>query len=200
MVVATGQRTFQDRLVDLGYVDYGHYLRSKYWRGLRGRYRLTNLPKFCVGCLERKYQLHHWTYERLGNERCSDVIPLCEGCHHDVHAYSKAKGVSIRHTHEILRDLKGWTQLEMCNRFAAYYALDRDIWTTNSPAREAEPPFKNVVVPSPVSGRVSKGGARNEAIRFIVGLVDKSEDARRLSTLTKLAVAKLMAELEKRIR
>ena len=35
----------------------------------------------------RGVQLHHLTYERIGNEELDDLIALCSGCHQVVHAH-----------------------------------------------------------------------------------------------------------------
>jgi hypothetical protein len=40
----------------------------------------------CEFCKRRrKFNLHHKTYERLGHERTTDLIILCDDCHTEVH-------------------------------------------------------------------------------------------------------------------
>lgn len=67
-----------------GYKNYGDYLRSAHWRRLRAEYRASDLPQSCI-CGEWETQLHHITYERVGQERLSDLVPLCPSCHTLVH-------------------------------------------------------------------------------------------------------------------
>jgi len=67
-----------------GYANYGDYLRSAHWRRLRAEYRASDLPQSCI-CGEWETQLHHITYERVGRERLSDLVPLCPSCHNLVH-------------------------------------------------------------------------------------------------------------------
>lgn len=39
-------------------------------------------------CEESKFlQLHHKTYKNLGNEKLSDLVYLCNKCHHETHDY-----------------------------------------------------------------------------------------------------------------
>jgi hypothetical protein len=61
--------------------DYRRALRSPYWRALRKRL----LPKdnACSNCGQCQHvlELHHKTYERLGQELDDDVVFLCPLCH-----------------------------------------------------------------------------------------------------------------------
>lgn len=54
-------------------------------------------PKRCLVCraTRREIQLHHITYENLGNERYSDVIALCKLCHDNLHKWLKRRGLTI---------------------------------------------------------------------------------------------------------
>jgi 5-methylcytosine-specific restriction endonuclease McrA len=61
---------------------YLERINSPEWRELKERLILKR-GNCCQQCgKERKtLHLHHVTYERLGNERDSDLILLCAGCH-----------------------------------------------------------------------------------------------------------------------
>lgn len=75
----------QARLRELGYTDYATYLRSPHWRVMRDAYWKSSEPKDCI-CGERDgLQLHHLTYERLGEELLYDLTPLCKPCHAMIH-------------------------------------------------------------------------------------------------------------------
>lgn len=68
-------------VLELRSVPYTDYLQSPEWRAKREkalrfagyRCQLCNSPK--------NLQVHHRTYERLGNERLSDLTVLCADCH-----------------------------------------------------------------------------------------------------------------------
>ncbi len=92
-------------------MNYHAYIFSKAWRGRRGRelLRVDYCCEFCgyqVGSLEDSgdcyLQVHHLSYERLGNEAQEDLIVLCNFCHADVHDYEQIKkgvaGLAARRT------------------------------------------------------------------------------------------------------
>lgn len=66
-------------------VGYENYLKSKHWLIVRNSIITPNTE--CAVCGEKNthLQLHHKTYERIGNESVNDLIPLCENCHKLVH-------------------------------------------------------------------------------------------------------------------
>lgn len=62
---------------------YAAYLKSSKWRQRR-RAKLQEANYECErkDCHERdRLEVHHLTYERLGNERSDDLIVLCQSCH-----------------------------------------------------------------------------------------------------------------------
>lgn len=79
----------REQLRELGFDSYGAYLRSKHWRGLREDYRSTYGWKCVCGATERLH-LHHVSYDRLGSERLTDVVPLCQPCHEVMHELRRA--------------------------------------------------------------------------------------------------------------
>ena len=66
-------------------VKYERYLKTKKWKNLakRVRQRANNRCQHCntTGLLH----VHHKTYERVGNERITDLIALCPACHEIEH-------------------------------------------------------------------------------------------------------------------
>lgn len=82
-------------------VKYHDYIKSDKWKAKR------------LECLKRdNYQcqkcgtatnlvIHHWTYDRLGNEDLGDIVTLCKECHKKVHhndILQKAKkhGITVK--------------------------------------------------------------------------------------------------------
>lgn len=62
-------------------VDYGRYLASREWR-LRRKEVMEITDGWCYRCWSEKIRdVHHLTYERLGNEGAADLQGLCHSCH-----------------------------------------------------------------------------------------------------------------------
>jgi hypothetical protein len=75
----------------LGFKDYEAYLASPHWQSVRQRVleaQRTRLQRsICEGCGKEGigFDVHHKTYERLGNELIEDCQVLCEQCHYKLH-------------------------------------------------------------------------------------------------------------------
>lgn len=66
----------------LGFEDYEAYIGSPQWRRVKRAYRASDLPQRCFLCATtERIELHHRTYERVGRELLTDLIPLCAECH-----------------------------------------------------------------------------------------------------------------------
>ncbi len=71
---------------------YGAYLQSPEWQA-RKRAKLSAADYTCEECgypfvphrTARQFEVHHKTYERLGNERREDLVVLCSDCHEKAH-------------------------------------------------------------------------------------------------------------------
>lgn len=84
------------RLRQLGYRSYGHYLQSSHWRATKARYRAAeHLPQACMCEAVDNLQLHHMTYERLGEELLTDLVPLCVTCHNMVHELERRGDITL---------------------------------------------------------------------------------------------------------
>lgn len=88
---------FLNKITALGFKTYEEYLDSDLWQQFRKKYfRSKKTKKFCLVCLgddefNFSVELHHLTYERLGQERLNDVIPLCREHHEQVHEILKQR-------------------------------------------------------------------------------------------------------------
>lgn len=64
---------------------YHDYMLSERWRLKRGIViRVCGFQ--CQRCgskhdFRNRLQVHHYTYERLGDERLDDLVALCKACH-----------------------------------------------------------------------------------------------------------------------
>ena len=73
--------------------DAGKYAKRVHWsriRHLREGMVGAELCELC-GHVTLGTDQHHRTYERMGNEWVTDVIFLCQSCHHHVHASGKRR-------------------------------------------------------------------------------------------------------------
>jgi hypothetical protein len=71
-------------------ITYKSYIQSDEWRRVRERYRASRLPQTCHVCNVARVDLHHKTYKRLGNERLTDLVPLCRDHHTEAHTLVRA--------------------------------------------------------------------------------------------------------------
>ena len=68
-----------------GMPSYGQYIRSKEWKAKRDAI-LRRANNRCEACRKRKAtQVHHLTYERLFNEKHTDLLAVCARCHAKEH-------------------------------------------------------------------------------------------------------------------
>ena len=95
--------------------EYVAYLASAAWRERKER-ALASAAACCWCCralpTERRLDLHHMTYERLGHEQYGDLVLLCRKCHEAVHARRKqypttvAATQAVREFHQRTRRLR----------------------------------------------------------------------------------------------
>jgi len=61
--------------------EYTDYLNSPQWQAVRTA-ALRRAGYRCASCgSDRRLEVHHTTYERLGGEAWGDLVVLCHGCH-----------------------------------------------------------------------------------------------------------------------
>lgn len=70
--------------------EYDDYLRSPEWKR-RAAKIMDRANGICEGCLtEPATEVHHRTYENLGNEFAFELLALCDRCHRRIHKKSAA--------------------------------------------------------------------------------------------------------------
>jgi len=75
------QKDEQDRFSE----KYNAHLKSSLWRAKRNKI-LNRAGGLCEGCREQAAtQVHHLTYENLGNEFLFELVAICDGCHTRYH-------------------------------------------------------------------------------------------------------------------
>lgn len=64
---------------------YSDYLKTTAWR-LKRQAVLTRANNWCEGCAARQAtQVHHKTYDHVGNELLFELVAVCDECHHILH-------------------------------------------------------------------------------------------------------------------
>ncbi len=64
--------------------DYQQYLKSRTWTEKRDRV-LKKYEYSCFHCLRPTRIVHHLKYRGWGEEKESDLIPVCDDCHKSLH-------------------------------------------------------------------------------------------------------------------
>lgn len=67
------------------WVQYTAYLKTTAWR-LKRQAVLTRANNWCEGCAARPAtEVHHKTYDHMGNELLFELVAVCNACHHILH-------------------------------------------------------------------------------------------------------------------
>ena len=65
--------------------EYIEYLKSAEWNERRKMF-MEEADWICSECGAKATQLHHLSYDNLGEEELDiDVVALCKECHEDIH-------------------------------------------------------------------------------------------------------------------
>lgn len=77
--------------------EYQVYLHSEHWADVKQRFRESKRPKTCIVCNYPKIELHHISYDKLGEERIDkDIIPLCRKCHQKIHNFHNSEKINVK--------------------------------------------------------------------------------------------------------
>ncbi len=72
--------------------EYREYLRSEDWRERR-KELMEEAGWVCGECGDDAKELHHLTYDNLGEEELDiDVVALCIDCHKEIHGNKDDQG------------------------------------------------------------------------------------------------------------
>ena len=88
--------------------EYQKYLQSSHWKDIRRRYRESKLfDGQCYACSStERLQLHHKSYNRLGRERLTDLIYLCDECHSIIHHILRIRASGKTNLWNVARKLR----------------------------------------------------------------------------------------------
>lgn len=85
--------------------DMKKYLNGSHWMKFCARYKASDRLQTCFACGQENVSLHHRTYERLGRERLSDVVPLCQSHHRELHHLVNRGEATLYDAHKALKKL-----------------------------------------------------------------------------------------------
>lgn len=85
-------------------IPYRDYIKSPEWADVKARYQKSRLPKKCMACGSKNYDLHHRTYKRLGKEWLTDLVPLCREHHDQTHALKPTDSTLYRAHSKLCKD------------------------------------------------------------------------------------------------
>lgn len=74
-------------------MDYEQYIISVDWMYKRQEALYRDGYKCCLCGRNRELEVHHLTYERLGNENLEDLMTLCVRCYNDAHYFENYEEV-----------------------------------------------------------------------------------------------------------
>ena len=85
---------------------YKDYLDSDEWKKLRTRVR-RRARGWCERCkVGPRADIHHLTYERLGNERLDDLVAVCRECHEYLHGRRAQDPAAVAYTERETKDVR----------------------------------------------------------------------------------------------
>ena len=73
-------------------VNYDQYMKSPQWKKKRKLVMIFFDHKCAICNKSGRLEAHHRTYQRLGAELLTDLIPLCPGCHETFHNTNRLPG------------------------------------------------------------------------------------------------------------
>lgn len=102
------------RLNTLGYRSYDAYLKSADWAKVKANFRKLVIEECGLCGSEEGLDLHHMTYERVGEESPFDLTWLCRKCHSMVHALEMRGEMGL--------DFAGLTDMKRAAQYAVVTA------------------------------------------------------------------------------
>ena len=83
--IETAARLRSEREVHMSWAEYHDYLQTPRWAKVREQ-ALARFDWRCAACHSSEYlNVHHRTYQRVGNEYLTDLTVLCRYCHQVLH-------------------------------------------------------------------------------------------------------------------
>ena len=72
-------KAFLNSLSKMGFKSLQAYLASEHWQLMKEWYfRIDELPKHCIVCQSKEFDLYHWKYQPLEQFLPCDLVPMCQ--------------------------------------------------------------------------------------------------------------------------
>lgn len=107
-------------LARLGLANYEIYLQSEWWIETCRRYQKSKLLQACLVCGQKKYDLWHTSYEHLGTEDISRLLPICNHHRQKLHEYLTEHGLPCEASWEAISQLKFQNTFHYNRKLLAY--------------------------------------------------------------------------------
>lgn len=92
-------------------MNYDEYPRSAAWKRVRERVR-RRARGWCERCkVGKRADVHHLSYERLGNELPEDLVAVCRPCHEFLHGVHSKDPAAETYTKDEVRMVRHLTEL-----------------------------------------------------------------------------------------
>ena len=79
------KKILKNQLWSIGFDSYDNFLASDWWK-MKREAIFEAKGKKCEICGSKfRVEIHHKTYQHLGNERLDDVLVVCHSCHSKIH-------------------------------------------------------------------------------------------------------------------
>jgi hypothetical protein len=118
---------------------YNRYISSEDWK-VKRRQILERDGNCCQTCLSNEcLEVHHKTYERLGNEALKDLITLCHDCHEAITTVIRRRKYSGRVIEVVDVDRRTPTlTIEVKTNGTADIEIQTHIRSTPAPSQRAD--------------------------------------------------------------
>ena len=67
----------------LGFKNYKDYLKSYLWKS-KAKWMKECFPNCYICGSSKRLEVHHKTYENIGNEKSQELLVLCRKCHKEI--------------------------------------------------------------------------------------------------------------------
>jgi len=102
----TNKKIKNRKIEKLREMDYMEYLKTDWWKHRRKKFINKFKIKDCYCCKESFREVHHCSYDRIGNEKDKDLVLLCNKCHNEVHnLVLNDKKIKLKEAHEIYKKI-----------------------------------------------------------------------------------------------
>lgn len=135
------------KLRRLGFANYSEYIASPEWADVRARYKRSIRPQDCGLCgTSEKIEIHHLTYERVGEEELSDLTALCRDCHSMLHTLERRGDIEGLDFAGLVDEARAKRNRERMAERLGPVAIDPGQERRNKNYRSAIAQFKGLVI------------------------------------------------------